>query len=50
MKRVSLRAEREAAGAVRELSAHMRCPKSDAAGFKHDGDAVRLVTRALEAI
>lgn len=28
----------------------MHCPGSEAAGFRHDGSAVRLVTRALEAI
>ncbi|MFT3904952.1 MAG: NAD-dependent epimerase/dehydratase family protein [Steroidobacteraceae bacterium] len=28
----------------------MLCPKSEAAGFQHDGSAKRLVTRALEAI
>lgn len=28
----------------------LRCPQSEAAGFTHDGTAVRLVTRALEPI
>jgi len=28
----------------------LRCPKSEAAGFRHDGTIESLITRALETI